>query len=257
MQELEDGFRKTCRILLGAELPGLLDDYGPWLGGHVPLPYPARSMLSGREVWMPPPLNYAGRRFDTSRIFSMEEMGALPKSPFRPEEILGADLASIAGRFSRPVAFSCGNFRYQEHRNVDKCSGAGGGMNVYYSEDAYLNIKNIAFCNYVLCSTNLFGCHAGPQSNFCIHAYNSVNLSRCFEVDGCSRSSDLMFCHNCENVHDGLFCFNAKNLRNAVGNREVGREKYIQIKRMLLARAMGELKERKTLELDIYDLGCR
>ncbi|MGV8176388.1 MAG: hypothetical protein ACP5NX_01145 [Candidatus Bilamarchaeaceae archaeon] len=254
--EIEKEFKNTCRILLGTELPGMLDEYGEWLGRHVPLPYPAKSMLSGNEVWLPPPLNYAGKKFNLSKVVSMDEMGKLPKSPFRPDELMGADLGGMIAKFVKPVSVCCGNFRYQTHMNVEKCSGAGGGMNLYYSEDAYLDIKNIAYCNYVLCSSNLFGCHAVPQSSFCIHAYNSVNLSRCFEVDGCSRSSGLMFCHNCENIQDGLFCFNAKNLRNAVGNQEVGRERYIEIKKMVLAKALEELSAMKALGLDIYCLGC-
>ena len=68
--ELESEFRKTCKVLLGAELEGL-EEYGPWLGRYVPLPHPLKSALSGKEVWTPPNLNYLKKSFDPSRIISM------------------------------------------------------------------------------------------------------------------------------------------------------------------------------------------
>ncbi len=255
MIELEDAFTKTAKLLLGTELRGL-DSYGEWLGRHVPLPHMAKSALSGKDVWAPPSLNYLKKEFNPSRIISMDEMEQVSSSPFAPADLKNAGVSDMLAKFIRPVAFHCGNFRYQTHENVEKASGAGGGRNLYYCEDVYLDVKNVAYANYTLLSENMFGCHGVSHSSFCIHAYNSIAVNRCFEVDGCSNSRDLLFCHDSEGMSDCMFCFNSKNLRFAIGNVSMPPEKYRQIKSLVLAGIGNELKRTKDLKWDIYNIGC-
>ncbi|VVB98054.1 Uncharacterised protein [uncultured archaeon] len=254
--ELEKEFTETANMLLGARLRGL-EDYGPWLGENVPLPYPGRSALSGKEVWVPPPLNFLGREFAKSRIISMDEIGQANVSPFRPEDLEGAPVRKILEKIVRPIAYYCGDWRYGSYENLEKASGAGAGVNVFYSEDVYHDVKNIAYSNYVLYCESMFGCHVATYSKFCIHAYNSFRVTRCFEVDGCSDSSDLLFCHNSEALQNCMFCFNAKSLRYAVGNVEVGRAEYMRIRGMLLNYIGKELENGKGLDLSIYIIGLR
>ncbi|MEK6979505.1 MAG: hypothetical protein AABW86_04750 [Candidatus Micrarchaeota archaeon] len=252
--EIENEFRTTTRLLLGTELKDI-DDYGEWLGRRVPLPSLSKSILSGKEVWLPPPLSFRNTCFTTKRVISMEEMDEVNKSTFSPHDLKDASVDGIVQKFIMPVVYVAGNFRYQEHKNVEKCSGAGGGLNLYYGEDLYLGIKNVAYSNYALYCENMFGCHAVLHSKFCIHAYNSTNITRCFEVDGCANSSDLYFCHNCEGMSNAILCFNAKNLRYAVGNVEVGPDEFARIKKMLLGHVANELKTKKMLDSDIYNVG--
>ncbi|MBI5061006.1 MAG: hypothetical protein HZB67_01710 [Candidatus Aenigmarchaeota archaeon] len=253
--ELEKEFSTTCRLLLGSELLGTLDDYGKWLGRHVPLPHLSKSALSGKDVWLPPPLSFRRTYFTTKRVISMEEMDLVNSSPFSAGEIANSSPADIKNKFIKPLVYVCGNFRYQEHQNVEKCSGAGGGVNLYYGEDVYLGVKNIGYSNYTLYCENMFGCHGCLHSKFSIHAYNSTNVTRCFEVEGCENSSDLLFCHNCEGTSNAILCFNAKNLRYAVGNVEVGPDEFARVKKILLDYAISELREKKMLNADIYDVG--
>lgn len=252
--ELEKEFSETCKILLGSELNGL-DEYGPWLGKRVPLPYPLKSAISGKEVWMSPSANYIGKRFAKTKAISYDEMEQVNKSPFKYEDLTGSDIKDVVERIIAPVAYIIGNFRYKTYENIEKCSGAGAGRNLYYGEDLFIDIKNAAYSNYTMFSQNMFGCHNVPHSNFCIHAYNSVNLSRCFETDGCSKCSDLLFCHNCEGVSDSLLCFNVKNIRHAVGNVELGKEEYHKVKKIVLDYVLKELKEKKDTGIDIYNIG--
>ena len=254
--EIENEFRTTTRLLLGTELKSI-DDHSEWLGRRVPLPFPSKSILSGKEVWLPPPLSFRNTCFTTKRVISMEEMNKVNTSPFSPEDLKGSTMDSIVQKLIKPVVYVAGNFRYQEHKNVEKCSGAGGGINLYYGEDLYLSIKNVAYSNYALYCENMFGCYAILHSKFCIHAYNSTNITRCFEVDGCANSSDLYFCHNCEGMSNAILCFNAKNLRYAVGNVEVGREEFERIKKMLLGYVTEELRVKKTCGIDIYSISCQ
>jgi len=249
--EIENEFRTTTRLLLGTELKGI-DDYGEWLGRRVPLPFPSKSILSGKEVWLPPSLSFRNTHFTTKRVISMEEMGNVNTSPFSPDDLKGATIDSIVQKLIKPIVYVAGNFRYQEHKNVEKCSGAGGGLNLYYGEDLYLSIKNVAYSNYTLYCENMFGCHAVLHSKFCIHAYNSTNITRCFEVDGCANSSDLYLCHNCEGMSNAILCFNAKNLRYAVGNVEVGPDEFARVKKILLECIVTALSSGKTSDFDIY-----
>lgn len=254
MKEIEKAFSETTRLLFGSELTGI-DDYGSWLGKHVPLPSPAKSALSGNEVWIPPPFIYLNKEFNKSRIIAMGEMEKTTTSPLTPEEVTNASLEEMITKIIRPVAFYVGDFRYQAHENVEKVSGGGGGRNIYYSEDIYLNVKNIAFSNYTLFSENAFGTHSLTYSQFCIHAYNSTKLSRCFEVEGCSNSQGLMFSHNCENVQDSMFCFNAKNLKYAIGNVQLPPDKYREIRNIILADVVRQLKQNKDLKYSIFNIG--
>ncbi|MFH2105951.1 MAG: hypothetical protein ABII22_01715 [Candidatus Micrarchaeota archaeon] len=250
-EELEDEFTKTCKLLLGTELTGL-DEYGPWLGKRVPLPYPVKSTISGKEVWVAPPSNFAGMKF--SNVISYDEMEYANKSPFGYEDIKNSGMKEVFQNVMKPVSHFTGNFRYKNYENVDKCSGAGAGRNLYYGEDLFIDIKNAAYSNYAMFSTNIFGCHNVPYSQFCIHCYNSVNLTRAFECDGCYHSSDILFCHNSEALSNCMFCFNTKNKRYAIANVEVGREEYLRVKKILLDYIGKELKEKKYLETDIYSI---
>lgn len=255
MEELEKAFAETAKLLLGTELHGL-DGYSDWIMKRVPSPYTLKSAFSGKEVWVPPPLIYLDKKFNPSRVISLDEMDDASASPFTPDDLENSTVNEMLAKFVKPVAFFCGNFRYPPYENVEKCSGAGAGRNIYCSEDVYLDVTNVAFSYYALYCKNMFGCCSVKNSAFCIHVYNSVSVNRCFEVDGCSNSSDLFFCHNCENMRDSMFCFNAKNMKNAIGNVPLPPKEYREIKSSLLQQLSGELEKTKSLRYDIYNIGC-
>ncbi|MFH1785301.1 MAG: hypothetical protein ABH842_02645 [Candidatus Micrarchaeota archaeon] len=252
--ELEKEFSSTSNLLLGKPLVGI-DDYGPWLGKYVPLPHPAKSAVSDVEVWNFPTLNFMGRKISSKRSISMEEMDKVNHTKFIYDEIKDSDIKDMVNRIVKPVAYAIGNFRWKTFSNIEKCSGAGDGMYLYYGDDLYGGIKNVAYSNYPMYSQNMFGCHNTPYSQFCIHAYNSVKVIRSFEVDGCYHSSDILFCHNSEGLNDCMFCFNVKNKRYAIGNIEVGREEYMRVKKILLTHINDQLSKTKTVNFDIYSIG--
>jgi hypothetical protein len=251
---VDNAFKQVCTVIFGEALPGQLDDYAAWLGRFVPLPTPTRSALSGNEVWIPPGDNYLKKTHEPSRTISMAERNRVPNPTLVYSDIAKLTVRDLIRKAVAPIAYYCGDFRYGDCQNLEKCSG-GGGINIYYSEDVYFGSKNCGYCNFTSYSENMFGCNAVPFSKFCLHAYNSSNLTRCFEVEGCTNSSDLYFCHNCEGMSNAILCFNAKNLRYAVGNMEVGPEQFARIKKLLLTAMLAELKEKKTTKRSIYSLG--
>ena len=188
----------------------------------------------------------------------MEEMGGVNVSPFGAKELEGADnLQQLLNKFVSPIAYYCGNFRYGAGQDIEKCSGGGGGRTIYYSEDVFHNVKNVAFSHCVVNSQNIFGGHNVVKSSFGINIYNSNAIARGFEVDGCLSSSDIFFCHNSENLRDCMFCFNAKNLKNAIGNMQYTRKEYVVAKKMLLSEIGARLEKDKKLPWDIYSIGAR
>ncbi|MCL6089239.1 MAG: hypothetical protein M1530_03725, partial [Candidatus Marsarchaeota archaeon] len=254
MDAFEAAFEETTRILLGRGLSGFYA-LERWLSRHVPMPYPAKSMKSGREVWMPPPQDFLGRRFSTSNVVSMSEGELNAPSPFKPGDLEGADVEKIRRSLIQPIATYWGDFRYKTHENVQKSSGCGDCLNLYMCEDVYHGAKNVAFCKSVLYSQNMFGCSMTTHSSYCVHTHNSVRLTRCFEMDACTDCSDCYFCHNAENCTECMFCFNVKAKRYAIGNVEYPKEQYLQVKKMVLAEISAKLEKAKKLDLDIYNIG--
>ena len=51
-----------------------------------------------------------------------------------------------------------------------------------------------------------------------------------------------------------MFCFNAKSLSYAIGNVELGKEKYLEIKKKILEEIHSKLKKDKRLDLNIYNI---
>ncbi|MFH1393697.1 MAG: hypothetical protein ABII71_03460 [Candidatus Micrarchaeota archaeon] len=253
-EELERAFSSTCRLLLGKELAGL-EQYGGWLGKAVPLPRETKSALSGKEVWIPPSDIYLKKQFNLKNAISADEIDQANTPPMGAGELEGASVKDILGMI-KPISHYCGNFRYWTYTNAEKSSGTGDGRNMLMCDDVYLKVKNVAYGNYVLYSENLFGCHGIMHSGFSIHAHYCTKITRCFEVDACTNSSDLLFCHNCENVHDSMFCFNAKNLRNAIGNVPVAPDEYRRIKELVQQEIVKELGEKKSFRYDIFNVGC-
>ncbi len=254
-KEIESSFTTATRILLSKPLSGL-ERYAAWLGQHVPLPYAARSALSGKEVWVAPEQYFLGRRFNPKRIISMDEIQQIPPQRTTPEQLEALDVLGVVKQVVMPHAYYCGNFRYRTYSDVGRASGTGDVSHVDMVEDVYHNTKNVAYSNCILYDNQaVFGCHNLTCSQFCIHAYNCNRVVRCFEVEGCNDCSDAYFCHNCEGLQECMFCFNVKSKRYAIGNVEVGRERYLQIKKLVLEQISGRLEKDGKLAWSIFNVG--
>ncbi|VVC71618.1 Uncharacterised protein [uncultured archaeon] len=255
MGGIEEAFTDTAKIVLGTGLKGL-ESYGDWLSRRIPLPYMVRSAKTGKDVWMQPPESFLNKRFDPERVVDMSEADLVNKSPFSAGDLEGLDLRKALS-IVKPVAYYCGNLRYGNCLNAAKSSSLGDCRNVYFSEDTCFEVQNVAYSNAVLFSQNMFGCRSANYSGFCLKTFNSVWINRGFEIDGCSKCSDVYFCHNSENLRNCILCFNAKSLDYAVGNTVVGEEKFLEVKDLLLGYVAGELKKKKKLDVDIFNVGCR
>jgi len=248
MLSLEEAFSRTTKLLFGSELSGL-KKYRGWLLSRIRLGEMRRSSISGAPLFV---CNYAKyMQVPASRACTEAESLKIAELMPAASSIEGISFAK-AHDFIGKIAFLPLDFHDGTNNNVIECMAYAYSSSILQCSPA-VQIKDSAYCLWPRSSEHLFGCNIMFDSAFCIHCYQSLKLNRCFEVDSSRDCSDCYFCHNCENVQSGIFCFNAKNLRYAVGNVEVGREKYLQAKVALMRRIAPALETGKALGLDIFN----
>lgn len=256
MKPMEEAFSKTSSLLLGKELHGI-DSYAIFLKRHVRQRIVYSSPFSGKKAYLAGFATNLAKHYKIGGSFVTEdEMIEIGKISLGEKFASAArmDLCFLADNL-HPIAYSAMNDQVGKSHNIIDCAL------VLHSEDCYRTdgatySKKCAYNFWPRESEHIFGSWAVWESSFCMKAYNSKKLTRCFEADICESCSDLYFAHNCENVQDSMFCFNAKNLRNAIGNAEMEREKYRSAKSLLLSQLADELEKKKTLKWDIYSLGA-
>jgi hypothetical protein len=248
---IDFAFRRTSKIILGKELIGI-DAYENWLMRYIPKVESLKSVISGKPFYRG--LNTPFYSFPKERIVKereAKELGKILRLEHKDIESLENIKKSI---WKIALLFSEGYLG--EKRNVFGSPLFNTCVNCYKGPLFGYN-ENAAFCYWSRESKNVFGSAQAHKSDFCINSYYSSNLSRAFEVDGCSNSSDIYFSHNCENVKDSMFCFNAKNLRNAIGNAQYDAEEYKKTKGAILEQIVEELEKKKDLKWNVYNIGCR
>ncbi|MDD5337748.1 MAG: hypothetical protein PHS02_04665 [Candidatus ainarchaeum sp.] len=249
MEEIEKAFQAVTLPLLNKRLSNLTDYEGWLVKDIVHKIVQVKSIKSGKPVSMP-----SMRFFEAIKdnCVSLEEALELGKSHLSAIE---ADSLSLANASSvlKNIARTTPEAVYGTNIGTVECADYGPSQYCYRSSFAWFD----KFCAYSFWPRNseyIFGCSSIIDSRFCMKCHDSAQLTRCFEVLDGSNSSDCYFCHNVENVQNGILCFNAKNLRYAVGNVEVGREKFTEMKNMLLNRIVPELESRKDFAYSIFDL---
>jgi len=107
--------------------------------------------------------------------------------------------------------------------------------------------KNIAYSSRGGYSENIFGCYGFGPVLFAIKSYGITESSRLFMTSKADFCSDIYYSHGLSGCMECLFSFNLKNMRNAIGNVILPKEKYIELKKKLLAEIADELEKKKGL----------
>ncbi|VVB98145.1 Uncharacterised protein [uncultured archaeon] len=251
MKEIEAAFSTTSGIVLGKKLAGL-DDYGPWLTKDVLAKVnTAKSVKSGKTVFLPT-LEYYGKI--GRNALTLEESLEHGKNAITEREAEALSVANASGALAG-IKATTPEVVYDKNIGTQECADYGPTQYCYRSGFAWFE-KYCGYCFWARTSEYMFGCSSILNSKFCIKCSDSVNLTRCFEVSDGRNCSDSYFCHNVENVQEGMFCFNTKNKKYAIGNIEVGREKYMEIKKMLLSQIADELDKKKSFRYTVFNIGC-
>jgi len=247
---LKEAFAKLTELMLGKRLE--LEPLGKYLLRHTRKTYPVENAAGNSQLYACP-LAFEERMVRTGRAANWQDIDALTGEMRNEKEIAGISFAN-AGKFIEKIAYFCPDKEYQCN-NIEQCANAWAASNCLLSSKNYFS-KYVAYSFWTRNCEHMFGCEAMRNSSFCIKCYNSYKLSRCFEADTSQNCTGGYFLHNCENVHDSMFCFNVKNLRYAIGNAEVGREKFMEAKAALQRYIVERLEKGKELELDIYNVGA-
>jgi hypothetical protein len=241
-------FKKTCNILFGHEI-GPLQQYEKFLSKRIGEIERHKSVF-GNETTLPPMFFYA--HLPRGRLLNAQEAEVAGKISMDEEKLNG--LGTLLQNLGK-IALYPSELRLGENRNLIETPFAIDAVSAYKCPNISYS-KNCG-CSFANNCESVFGCYRSVYSTFCIRCFFATGLTRCSECDACEKCSDCYFCHNCENLQDCILCFNAKNLRYAIGNAEVGKEKYLEFKARLQGWSALSLEREKDLKHDIFNIGSK
>jgi hypothetical protein len=249
--QAEKAFAETAKLIFGKPR-GPTSRFSKWLSRDAALFESGKSCASGKPLIVPDYGPFFG--FPRDRLISQEEEDAADGMLAVSHQDAETLSLESAGRAMRGIAFFCPEWNVGNNAgNVDCPTSidSSGCLRCVIN----IRSKNSAYDFWPRNSEAIFGSYAcGIGSSFCIKCYFSKSLARCFETDASRNCTDLLFCHNCENVHDSMFCFNVKNLRYAIGNAELPKEKYMAVKRMVLAELNSMLEKEGGVRYRVFSL---
>ena len=246
--KLEGAFSATTKMLFGKSLTPI-SKYEDWLRQRVPSGQRVGSCFGTGQAYLP---NYGFfSKIPRSRIASLEDLTKASQPLIKSAE--GISLSAIRqaveiGAYFVPTYSEGNNIGVEDSFGYISC------QNVRHAFDPFTS-KNCAYALSILDADSSFGLHrAGIPINNSVHCYNSYGIARCFEMDSAINCSDSMFCHNVENLQNCIFCFNVKGKRYAIGNLEVGREKYSEFRARLCGELVCQLEATGKAAFDVYSV---
>lgn len=250
IDEIEKSFQSTSEILFGKRLT-VFTEYKEWLLENVDRAIRRKSEISNDIVYMPDVNFFSAIK---RNMVTLEESLKLGEKRLTAENATQITLANASEKLEK-IKYVTSDVMVGQNADLRETSTC---MNAQHCADGvwYIYTKCDAYCFWPRETEYSFGVHFLFASKFCIKCYNSATLTRCFEVSDSNNCSDCYFCHNVENLQHCMFCFNVKSLRYAIGNIEVGREKYLEIKKKIIDEIADKLEKNKRLDQNIYNLGC-
>lgn len=246
--KVEEAFANTTKLLFGRPLSPLAK-YSEWIKQRVPPAKAVPSAFGSKSAYVP---EYGFfRKVPLRNIVPYEQHQEVGKKNIG--NVNGNEtLDSIAGKLPLFAYFVPG-FMEGTNINVQDCSGCIDCLDLKNCYDPFTS-KRSAYVHSIMDSDSIFGMFRVIGSSFSMHCYNSYFVQRCFEMDHALKCADSLFCHNVENLSDCMFCFNVKSKQYAIGNKELGKEKYMQIKSRLVREMVAMLEKDSRLPFDIYSV---
>lgn len=239
--DINDAWLKTCKVLLGREL-GPLEGYAGYLMRHVYPQSHVPSALSGRTVSVSDQEFCKGARF-----MSHDEMSEYPRlvssMPLHINEIKDIDSAvsALGERF-----YYCGDMVLGNSSNVrmsDRCTNASC---IYRSREVY-DGKFVAYTSLTRFSDYVFGGNAVGESSFSIKGYETFRHTRCMETIRTYNSGDCYFTASLDGCTNCMFSFNLRNRSYCVGNLQLPKDRYAELKSKLVGEIADTLEARKVM----------
>ncbi len=234
---INKAWKDTCRILLGEEI-GELKDYEEWLLKGTPPAVIKPSTISNKPVALVCPF-YC----NNAKIIDYTEIDFKKKfEPLNINEI--KDIDSIVNAIGERIYYT-GGVVQGNSANVSESTQIMDSMNVYRST-MIVESKNVACSAEIRESENIFGVDNIGGCKYLIKSVGNGFNNRCFEVYSVVYSSDVYFSFYLQNCKNTMFSFNLLNKSYVIGNLQLSREKYLNIKQTILEQIKEDLRKNKT-----------
>jgi len=173
--------------------------------------------------------------------------------PLITEADASLPLGKLARKISEKASFTL-DFVDGPCRDYVDVSQVISSSEVYSSWDATSSQRS-ACCDGIIQSKYVFGgSWRQLDSEFCVKSCDITVCKRCFEIDSCTNCSACYFCHNLEGCEECIFCSNVKGMRYAVLNKQLPKEEYARIKKLVLDYVNAEITSKKRCSRSIFSL---
>jgi len=242
--DVNEAFKKASKFILGQEI-GEMKEYEGFLK-EAALGRFANSSFSKERVFVT-----SERYCDGARFFDY-----------------GKDQKKLAKEIAKPININ----RIKDIDSLfeaagEKCFYAGGKVlgkssnvvdsdNVIDSEHV-LNSSVVMYCRYIAYSymmrknEYMFGCTSTGDSSWNIRCFDTNTIQRCFESALVVACRDCYFSYNLDSCYDCMFTFSEKAKHHMIGNIQLEKEEYKELKKKLLGEALEQLKRSKRLNFSI------
>jgi hypothetical protein len=239
MKTINEDFRQTCRLLFGQEI-GELPDFAPYLS-ETNWPYVlGKSCVSGKEVMLSGPHYPPGAAFA-----QQEEIASLKFAPLSMNDV--KDIDSLFAAASERAVY-CGNKVFGKNIGVEGADNVVDGIEVRNSHDIYRS-KYVAYCSVGRFSESIYAVNnfQATKNSMRCHVCFINGAQRCFETYLTGGISDSYYTMNCTSCTDLMFCFNLRNRSNCIGNLQLEKGRYAELKNKLVTEMAERLRRDKRL----------
>ncbi|MBU0532341.1 hypothetical protein KKB44_02500 [Candidatus Micrarchaeota archaeon] len=237
--QLNRAWKKTCGVLLGREV-GELQEFEGYLKRYTDPIEKRTSVISGKEITIS-----SNRLSKNTKVIGYNEINEYAKRDFKLDINKIKDIDSILEELNENICYAgdivLGNS--QNFLNSHRC------MNTSY----ILGCQDVHDGKYTAYTTSIrnpeysFGCCFGGDIQFCIKVLDPYKQTRCMETFHCNVVSDSYYSASLEDCSGCLFSFNQKNKHNLIGNIQLEKNKFADLKSKLLSEIAETLEKKKTI----------
>jgi len=239
---LDKEWKQACQILFMREL-GPLKDYASFLSRYPDSLRKEKSALSKQDAY------FSSQYAKGSKFALFDEKTELGRMKL-PISALN-DIDSIRQAVGE-IAYYAGSKVLGNSSHCEASDNVIDSFFVLHSHEI-LTSAYVAYSELTINSKHLFGCSSIGDSQFCVKACEFSGAARIFESVNAYDSRDLYYCYYCRNCADCIFSFNQHSKHNLIGNVQMEKSKYMEMKTELLCQLGDDLQGRKTA-LSLADL---
>jgi hypothetical protein len=233
---IEQAFNVTFKLIFG-ECNLKLDDLAEYMQRwHYPI-HMRKSSVSGREV----ALSTRFYRKDATYV-SQDEMNFSRKYALDVNKI--RDIDSILEQIQDRTYYA-GNKSFGSSSELEDCDTC---TDVTCAKAAHhiSGTKYAAYCSYVRYGSEyVFGSGWFLRSKHLIRCMGADSLTRAFECYVSPQCSDAFFCFNCWASSHIMFSFNQRSKRYCIGNNELPKDRYFELRKKLVDESREYLEKHK------------